>query len=75
VPARGPVLGFDDLKRQHEMYDTIWQRLLKKLYAGGSPDEAIAAKPTQEFDDIMGPSDAFVRRAFKSLWAYLSPDA
>ena len=75
VPARGPVLGFDDLKRQHEMYGTIWERLLKKLYAGGSPDEAVAAKPTQEFDDIMGPSDAFVRRAFKSLWAYLSPDA
>lgn len=75
VPARGPVLGFEDLKRQHEMYDAIWQRLLKKLYAGGSPDEAVAAKPTQEFDDIMGPPEAFVRRAFKSLWAYLSPDA
>jgi cyclase len=75
VPARGPVLGFDDLKRQHEMYGAIWERLLKKLYAGGSPEEAVASKPTQEFDDIMGPSDAFVRRAFKSLWAYLSPDA
>jgi glyoxylase-like metal-dependent hydrolase (beta-lactamase superfamily II) len=75
VPARGPVLGFDDLKRQHEMYGAIWERLLKKLYAGGSPDEAVAAKPTQEFDDIMGPPEAFVRRAFKSLWAYLSPDA
>jgi glyoxylase-like metal-dependent hydrolase (beta-lactamase superfamily II) len=75
VPARGPVLGLDDLKRQYEMYGTIWERLLKKLYAGGSPDEAVAAKPTQEFDDIMGPSETFVRRAFKSLWAYLSPDA
>ena len=75
VPARGPVLGFDDMKRQYDMYGTIWERLLKKLYAGGSPDEAVAAKPTQEFDDIMGPSEAFVRRAFKSLWAYLSPDA
>ena len=31
--------------------------------------------PTKEFNDIMGPSDAFVRRAFESLWAYLSPDA
>jgi cyclase len=75
VPARGPVLGLEDLKHQYEMYGTIWERLLKKLYAGGSPDEAVAAKPTQEFDDIMGPSEAFVRRAFKSLWAYLSPDA
>jgi len=75
VPARGPVLGFVDLRRQHEMYETIWERLVKKLYAGGSPDEAVAAKPTQEFDDIMGASEPFVRRAFQSLWAYLSPDA
>jgi glyoxylase-like metal-dependent hydrolase (beta-lactamase superfamily II) len=75
VPARGPVLGYAEMKRQYDMYGTIWERLLKKLYAGGSPDEAVAAKPTQEFDDIMGPSEAFVRRAFKSLWAYLSPDA
>jgi cyclase len=75
VPARGPVLGFADLRRQYQMYETIWERLVKKLYAGGSPDEAVAAKPTQEFDDIMGPSEEFVRRAFQSLWAYLSPDA
>ena len=75
VPARGPVLGFKDLRRQHEMYATIWERLVKKLYGGGGPDEAVAAKPTQEFDDIMGPSEEFVRRAFQSLWAYLSPDA
>jgi hypothetical protein len=75
VPARGPVLGFNDLRRQYEMYATIWERLAKKLYGGGSPDEAVAAKPTQEFDDIMGPSEEFVRRAFQSLWAYLSPDA
>jgi cyclase len=75
VPARGPVLSFKDLRRQYEMYETIWERLVKKLYAGGGPDEAVAAKPTQEFDDIMGPSEDFVRRAFQSLWAYLSPDA
>jgi len=75
VPARGPVLGYKDLRRQYEMYGTIWERLVKKLYGGGGPDEAVAAKPTQEFDDIMGPSEEFVRRAFQSLWAYLSPDA
>jgi len=35
----------------------------------------VEARPTQEFDVRMGPSDEFVRRAFESLWAYLSPDA
>jgi glyoxylase-like metal-dependent hydrolase (beta-lactamase superfamily II) len=75
VPARGPVLSYADLRKQYEMYNVIWERLAKTLYTGGGPTEALAAKPTQEFDAAMGPSDAFVRRAFESLWAYLSPDA
>lgn len=75
VPARGPVLTYADLKSQYEMYSTIWERLAKTLYSGGGPDDAVAAKPTREFDASMGPSEPFVRRAFQSLWAYLSPDA
>ncbi|HEX7236082.1 MAG TPA: hypothetical protein VF405_03900, partial [Gammaproteobacteria bacterium] len=75
VPARGPVLTRADLRKQYDMYGAIWERLVKTLYSGGGPKEALAAKPTQEFDAIMGPSDAFVERAFQSLWAYLSPDA
>jgi cyclase len=75
VPARGAVLTHEDLRTQYRMYSAIWERLAKTLYSGGGPQEALAADPTKEFDDIMGPSDAFVRRAFESLWAYLSPDA
>ena len=75
VPARGPVMTHAELRKHYEMYSVIWERLVKTLYSGGGPDEAVAAKPTQEFDAIMGPSEPFVRRAFQSLWAYLSPDA
>ena len=63
VPARGPVLTHADLRRQYDMYSTIWERLLKTLYSGGGPKEALAAKPTLEFDATMGPSEAFVERA------------
>jgi glyoxylase-like metal-dependent hydrolase (beta-lactamase superfamily II) len=75
VPARGAVMSRADLQTQYDMYSAIWERLVKTLYKGGGPKEALAANPTQEFNDIMGPSDAFVERAFESLWAYLSPDA
>jgi cyclase len=75
VPARGPVLGLTDIQDQFQMYNTIYTRLQTMLNDGGSPDEAIAAKPTAEFDAEMGPPDEFVRRSFESLWAYLSPDA
>jgi glyoxylase-like metal-dependent hydrolase (beta-lactamase superfamily II) len=75
VPASGPVLSHADLIAQHEMYSVIWERLAKVLYSGGGPEEALAAEPTKEFDATMGAPEAFVRRAFESLWAYLSPDA
>jgi cyclase len=75
VPARGAVLSRADLQTQYDMYGLIWERLVRTLYSGGGPEEAVAAEPAREFDDIMGDSDEFVRRAFQSLWAYLSPDA
>jgi cyclase len=75
VPARGPVLGLADLKAQHEMYGTISDRLTQLLNKGRGPGEAVAAGPAKEFEAQMGNPDEFVRRAFESLWAYVSPDA
>jgi cyclase len=75
IPARGPVLSLADLKTQLDMYGTIYDRLTQMLNRGRGPTEAVEAKPTKEFDDKMGNPDEFVRRAFESLWAYLSPDA
>src|SRR2546426_5152032 len=75
VPARGPMLNLADLKAQYEMYGTIYDRLTQLLNRGRGPGEAVEARPTKEFDDKMGNPDVFVRRAFESLWGYLSPDA
>jgi cyclase len=75
VPANGRILTRSDIEAQYEMYNTIYERLAQLLNRGRGPDEAIAARPTEEFDALMGPSELFVRRAFESLWAYLSPDA
>ena len=75
VPARGPVLSRADMETQYAMYSLIWERLTMLLYGGAGPEDAVAAAPTKEFEAVMGPSEEFVRRAFRSLWAYLSPDA
>ena len=75
VPGRGAVLSLADLETQFKMYATIYDRLTQLLNKGRGPSEAVEAKPTQEFDARMGNGDEFVRRAFESLWAYLSPDA
>ena len=75
VSSRGPVLSYADVKAQASMYASIYERLSTLLNRGRGPSEAVAAKPTKEFDAQMGNPDEFVRRAFESLWAYLSPDA
>ena len=75
VPARGLILSRAELQSQFEMYTVVWERLARLLYTGRGPDEAVAANPTQEFDAKMGNPDEFVDRAFRSLWAYLTPDA
>jgi cyclase len=75
VPGRGPVMSRAELTAQLKMYATINDRLVTLLNRGKSPGEAVDAKPTKEFDEKMGNADEFVRRAFESLWGYLSPDA
>ena len=75
VPAQGPLLTFADITTQVDMYGTIYDRLVRMLNKGHSPSEGVAAKPAKEYEAKMGDSDAFIRRAFESLWAYLSPDA
>jgi cyclase len=75
VPAQGPLLSFADITAQAEMYGTIFDRLNQMLNKGRGPSEAVEAKPAKEFEARMGNSDAFIRRAFESQWAYLSPDA
>lgn len=75
VPAQGPLLSYADIGAQADMYGAIFDRLNQMLNKGHSPSEAVAAKPAKEFEAKMGSSDAFISQAFKSLWAYLSPDA
>jgi glyoxylase-like metal-dependent hydrolase (beta-lactamase superfamily II) len=75
VPAQGGVLGRADLEEQFAMYSTVYERLSRLLNSGRSPDEAVESVPTVEFDAKMGDPSAFIKRAFESMWGYLSPDA
>ena len=75
VPGRGPVMTLADLKTQYDMYGAIYDRLSKLLNSGRGPTEAVEAKPAKEYEAKMGNADEFVRRAFESLWAYVTPDA
>jgi glyoxylase-like metal-dependent hydrolase (beta-lactamase superfamily II) len=75
IPANGPVLTRDDLKAQHDMYNTIFGRLQQLLRKGMAPDEVLAAAPAKEFEAKWGNSTQYVTMAFKSLWGHMAPDA
>lgn len=75
VPAQGPVLSSADIAAQLDMFGNLYERLNQMINKGHSPAEAVQAKVAQEYEAKMGNADAFVQRAFESLWAYLSPDA
>lgn len=75
IPAHGGVLRRADLEQQFAMYSTVYERLSRLLNSGRSPEEAVESLPTVEFNAKMGDPSAFIRRAFESMWGYLSPDA
>ncbi len=71
VPANGPIMSLADLKRQQEMYLTIFDRLEELLRQALGTDEVLAAKPTAEFDAKWGDPSLFVTLAFQSTWGHL----
>jgi cyclase len=75
IPADGPIIGRRELQAHREMYFQIFDRLVKQLVKGMSPEEAYASGPAQEYEAQWGDSRAFVIAAFKSLWGHYAPDA
>ena len=73
--VNGKVVPSGILQAQGKMYATILDRLSRLMRKGMGPEEALAAKPTQEFDAQWGDPRPFTLLAFKSLWGHFAPDA
>jgi len=54
VPGHGPLGSKADLQKYHEMLSTIRDRVAALKASGATEEEAIAKKPTAEFDAAMG---------------------
>jgi cyclase len=71
IPGHGVMATKADLKASHDMLATIHDRLAPMINAGKTVEEAIAAKPTAEFDAKFGQGarkpDAFVQVAYTSI--------
>ena len=71
VPSNGPLMSLADLRSQHEMYLTIFDRIHEMLRSALSTEEVLAERPTAEFDEQWGDSTQFVTLAFQSMWGHL----
>ena len=71
VPVVGPVMSLAELKAQHEMYLTIFDRVHALLLKAYGTDEVLAAKPTAEYDAVWGDPRQFVTLALQSTWGHL----
>jgi glyoxylase-like metal-dependent hydrolase (beta-lactamase superfamily II) len=71
VPAVGPLMSLADLKAQHTMYLTVFERIHAMLIKSLAVDEVIAAKPTAEYDARYGDPTQFVTLAFESTFGHL----
>ena len=71
VPGHGPMATKGDLKASHDMLATIHGRIAEMIKQGKSVEEAVAAKPTREFDARFGRGartpDAFVQVAYTGI--------
>ncbi len=75
VPGRGPLLTRADLESQHAMYAKLFERLEALMREGKGPDEALAAKPAEEFGSGRGDPTLFLTLAFQSMWGHFAPNA
>jgi cyclase len=73
VPARGPLATLQDLRDFRDMLTAVRDRLNPLLDAGKTADDAVAARPTAQFDARWGRGpvtpERFVRVAFAALAA------
>jgi glyoxylase-like metal-dependent hydrolase (beta-lactamase superfamily II) len=75
IPADGAIIGRKELQAHRDMYFQIFDRLVKQLIKGMSPEEAYESGPAKEYEAQWGDSHTFTIAAFKSLWGHYAPDA
>lgn len=71
IPGHGPIATRDDVKSFRDMLASIQANVEKLIKEGKSADEAVAAKPTAEFDEKWGkgflPPDRFAKLVYLTI--------
>jgi glyoxylase-like metal-dependent hydrolase (beta-lactamase superfamily II) len=71
VPGRGPVLARPDLQAQHDMLNTVRERVVKMMKQGMGAEEMVTAGVTKEFDARWGAPQQFVANVYRGMWLHV----
>lgn len=71
IPAYGPVMTLDELRAQNQMYLTVFDRIHASFIKSESLEELLAAKPTAEYDALMGDPVQFLTLAYHSIQGHI----
>jgi glyoxylase-like metal-dependent hydrolase (beta-lactamase superfamily II) len=74
VPANGPSITGEALKRQHQMFAAFHEQMVVFQNKGYDSGDCIAARPLKDFEGQYGDAARFVAGAFHSLNLAYSPD-
>src|SRR5205809_5202552 len=67
IPGRGRLCDEADVVEYRDMLTIVRDRIQDRVKKGRTLEQVKAAKPTQDYDPLYGPSDAFVEAAYQSL--------
>ena len=69
IPGHGRLCDEADVVEYRDAMTILRDRIQDLVKKGKTLEQVKAAKPTQDFDPLYGPSDAFVEAAYRSLAA------
>ncbi|MCU1335170.1 MAG: hypothetical protein JWO19_751, partial [Bryobacterales bacterium] len=67
IPGRGRLCDEADVVEYRDMVTIVRDRIQDLVKKGKTLEQVKAARPTQDYDPLYGPSDAFVEAAYRSL--------
>jgi cyclase len=71
VPGTGPIQTRADLQAQHDMLNTLRDRLGKMMRQGMGTADMRAAGATKEFDDKWGSPELFLSTTYRGMWLHV----
>lgn len=71
IPAYGDVMTLDQLRAQNQMYITVFDRFHGSFIKSESLPQLLTARPTSEYDAVMGDPTQFLTLAFQSVKGHI----